>query len=102
MYQCHALVSINGRAVDDRQARSPECLAKLDIGAAYCVTRVRPGARGNVALRLVGGECHLYIVWRDRLPWTVCRRLSCGRSVTVRLVHVESTHLEHAASADFL
>ena len=93
--------------------RSPECLAKLDIGAAYCVTRVRPGTRGDVALRLVGGECHgmvwygmvyghLYIVWRDRLPWTVCRRLSCGRSVTVRLVHVESTHLEHAASADFL
>ena len=25
---------MNGRAVSDRQARSPECLARLDIGAA--------------------------------------------------------------------
>ena len=100
-----------GRAVGDRQARSPECLAKkswtLEL---HCVTRVRPvgcGAllwrafRGNVALRLVGGESDLHIVCRDRLPWTVCR-LSFGRSVIVRLVHVESTHLEHAACADLL
>ena len=29
-------------------------------------------------------------------------RSSCGRSVTVRLVHVDSMHLDHAASADLL
>ena len=55
---------MNGRAVGDRQARSPECLAKLDIGA-HCITRGLPvgcvalfwrAFRGNVALRLVGGE----------------------------------------------
>ena len=46
----------------------------------------------------------------DWLAWSViCTlsvvdrvSLSCGRSVTVRLVDVESTHLDHAACADLL
>ena len=42
-----------------------------------------------VILRLVGIECDLH---NHYLPWTVCRS-SCGRTVTVRLVHVASADL---------
>ena len=64
-----------------------------------CVTRVRPvewGAivwrafRCNVAVGLVGRVCALHVVCRGP---SVCR-LSCGRSVTVRRVRVESTLLK--------
>ena len=59
---------MNGRAVGDRQARSPECLAKLDIGGAlpHCVTGVRP----------VGCGALFWRAFRDivrRGPCVVCR-----------------------------
>ena len=41
--QCHALVSMNGRAVGNRQARSPALGASLSWTLElHCVTRVRP------------------------------------------------------------
>ena len=99
---------MNGRAVGDRQARSPECLAKLDIGAALRNTCASSWVWCVILARLprqccsptVGGKCDLHIVRRG--PCVVCRVVVASLSDTVRLVQVESTHLDHATSADLL